>query len=308
MNPKPGPVMNFLKQLMKKLGADEVSRRAAALAFYSFLALAPLLIILVSILGLIYGKSGAQAHIIEQAQSAVGATAASALKTVIEHASSHGGGIIGVAVGGVLLLLGAATIFSELRADLNVIWQAEQPAQASFLHKLADHLLNRLLTFLALLAVGLLVLISVLASALVSGFGHRLSSRLPAASVILQVAEFLVFLAILTMLIAFLFKVLPGVKIHWKQVWIGALITAFLFSIGKLAIGLYLGRSSTSSSYGAAGAFVVLLLWIYYSAQILFVGAEVTVLLAKRAGDDSPNGQEAQAPESRKSSRAANRL
>lgn len=275
-------MLGFLKELARKWSADEVSRRAAALAFYTFLALAPLLILMVSILGLIYGKSGAQARIIEQAQSSVGPTAASALGTIIEHANSHGGGIIGVAIGGILLILGAAAVFAELQSDLNIIWDANEPKAKGFHQTVVQKITRRLLTFAALLGIGLLLLISIAASALVSGFGHRLGNWLPYPSLILQAAEFLVFLAIVTLLMAFLFKVLPDVRIRWKEVWLGAFVTALLFSIGKLGIGLYLGRSSTSSSYGAAGAFVILLLWIYYSAQIMLIGAEFTVVLARR--------------------------
>jgi len=275
--------LDFLKELAKRWSAHEVSRRAAALAFYSFLALAPLLILMVSILGLVYGRSGAQAHIIEQARSSLGSTASSALQTVIEHASSHGGGVIGAAVGGVLLILGAAAVFSELQTDLNVIWDANKPKAKGIRQAIVLNITHRLLTFAAVLGVGLLLLISIAASALVSGFARRLGDYLPYPSLILQAAEFLVFLCIVTLLMAFLFKVLPAAQIRWREVWVGAFVTALLFNIGKLGIGLYLGRSSTSSSYGAAGAFVVLLLWVYYSAQIIFLGAEFTAVLAKRA-------------------------
>lgn len=259
------------------------SRRAAALAFYSFLALAPLLLVMVSILGLVYGKSGAQAHIIEQAQNSVGPTAASALRTVIEHASSRGGGILGTALGFVLLLLGAAAVFSELQSDLNVIWDTDDPAAPGILQNVLQNIIRRLLTFGVLLGVGLLLLVSVVASAVVSGFAHRLGGSLPYPSVLLQAADFLVFLGIVTLLVAFLFKTLPDASIGWREVWVGALVTAVLFSVGKLAIGLYLGRISTSSSFGAAGAFVVLLVWIYYSAQILLSGAEFTAVLTRKA-------------------------
>ncbi|MFH0915912.1 MAG: YhjD/YihY/BrkB family envelope integrity protein, partial [bacterium] len=160
-------------QLVKKWNADEASRRAAALAFYTFLALAPLLIIMVSILGLIYGKSGAEADIIEQAQSAVGPSAASALKTVIENAASPRGGIIGVIAGGALLVLGASGIFSELQTDLRVILDVRDHSRRRILNKVV----GRLFTFVALLGVGLLLLVSLAAGALISGFAHRLGAR-----------------------------------------------------------------------------------------------------------------------------------
>jgi membrane protein len=276
--------MDFLQQLVQKRGTDEVSRRAAALAFYTFLALAPLLVVMVSILGLVYGRLGAQARIIEQAQSVVGPTAASALKTVIEHASSRGGGILGVAIGAFLVVLAAVGVFLELQTDLNVIWHVQAPTHQGIFQGMARQLTNRLLTFVALLGVGFMLLLSLLASALVAGFAHRLGNSIADPSIVLQAGESLVFLGIVTLLMAFLFRVIPNAVTPWKAVWTGSFVTALLFAIGKLAVGLYLGRSSTSSSYGAAGAFVVLLLWIYYSAQIFLLGAELTALLACRDG------------------------
>lgn len=270
--------MDTIKQLAKEWQADEISRRSAAIAFYTFLSLAPLLIILVSILGFVYGKSGAEANLMHQAQTSVGDTAASALKTILDHAGNRRSGIIGVIVGWVLLTIGASGILSELQSDLNVVWKVQKKPKRG----IWGTIINRLLTFLGLLVVGLLLLISLLAGALVSGFAHRLDGVLPAPGIILQVVQFLVFFGIIVLLIAYLFKVLPNTPIRWKDVWLGATITAFMFSVGKLAIGLYLGLSSTSSSFGAAGAFVVLLIWVYYSAQILLTGAVLTQIYAGR--------------------------
>jgi membrane protein len=276
--------MLFLKQLAKKWSADETSRRAAALAFYTFLALAPLVFIMVSIVGLAYGKAGAQADIIEQVRSTAGSTAASALQTIVENAGRFSVGIVGTVGGALLMLLSAVGVFSELQTGLKVIWGVSGRPRQGTRDQLRGqlHLADRALTFLALLGVGLLVVVSVIATTLVSAFAQRLGDLLPTPTLVLHVADFFVFLGILTLLVALLFKLLTKAAIPWRDLWLGALFTAFLFSVGKSAIGLYLGRSSTSSSYGAAAGFVVLLVWIYYSAQIFFFGAQFTALRAGR--------------------------
>ncbi len=277
----------FARQLVKKWNADETARRAAALAFYTFLSLAPLLFVAVSIAGLVYGKAGAQADVIEQVRSAVGPTAGSAVKTVIENAGSFRSGILGTVGGVVLLVASAVGVFSELQTDLNVIWGISDRPRPGIVKKL--NLMDRLLTFLALLGVGLLLLVSLVATTLVSAFGHELGDRLPAPTLVLHAADFVVFLGVVTVLMALLFKVLPRAKIRRSDLWLGAFVTALLFGVGKFAMGVYLGRAGMDSSYGAAAGFVVLLIWIYYSAQIFLIGAQFTAVrasrrLARRAG------------------------
>jgi membrane protein len=268
-----------LKKLLRKWQADEVSRRAAALAFYGFLSLAPLLIIVVSLLGLVYGEAEAQQRLLGQAESAVGETAASALRTILDNTDSGQAGIAGLVIGWALMFFGASRAFAELQADLNVIWGVGKQALR---RGLVITIIKRLLTFAAILGVGLLLLLSMLVSALIAGFAERLSENLPAPGLILQVSAFVAFLVVLTPIIAMLFKLLPQTTVRWKDLWLGAAFTAVLFSIGKLGIGLYLGRSASTSAFGAAGAFVVLLLWIYYSALILLLGAELTWFYATR--------------------------
>jgi membrane protein len=271
--------------LAQKWSADETSRRAAALAFYTFLALAPLMYIVVWIVGLVYGTAGAQADIIAQVRDAAGSTAASALQTIIENAGRFSTGILGSVGGVILLVLSAVGVYSELQSDLKVIWKIRDRSRSS----LKDHLkgqlrpVDRALTFLALLGTGLLAVVSVVATALVAAFAQKFSGVLPAPSLLLHVADFLVFLGMLTLFVALLFSLLPRTPLTWRHLWLGAFLTAFLFSVGKFAIGLYLGRGNLGSSYGAAGGFVVLLLWIYYSAQIFLLGAEFTALRASRA-------------------------
>jgi len=275
------PSARFLKKLGKKWSADETSRRAAALAFYTFLALAPLSFVMVSIVGLIYGRAEAQADIVARVQDMAGSTSASALQTIIRNVGSSTTGIIGTIGGTVLLVVSAAGVFSELQTALNVIWGSRDKPRHGVAGRL--NLLDRLLTFVALLGVGLLLIASLAATTLVAGFAHELDEVLPAPTLLLHIADFLVFLVIVTLLVVFLFKVLGRANVSWGDIWLGAFVTAFLFSIGKLLVGLYLGRAGMSSSYGAAGGFVLLLLWIYYSSQIFLLGAQFTALLGRRS-------------------------
>jgi membrane protein len=219
-------------------------------------------------------------------QGAVGSTAASALQTIIDNAGRFSAGIAGTVGGALLLLLSAVGVFLELQTDLKVIWGIRAGPRQGMRSRLKGllHPGDRALAFLALLGVGLLLVLSVIATTLVAAFAHRLGDMLPAPTLVLHVADFFVFLGIVTLLVALLFKLLPRATTKWRDLWLGALLTAFLFSIGKFAIGVYLGRGSTSSSYGAAAGFVVLILWIYYSAQIFFLGAQFTALRAGRRG------------------------
>jgi membrane protein len=270
----------FAEQLVRKWFADETPRRAAALAFYTFLSLAPLLFVAVSLVGLVYGKAGAQSDIIGQVQTAMGPTAASAVRTIVENAGGLTSGIFGTVGGVLLLVVSAVGVFSELQTGLNVIWGVASRPRPGIVKKLG--LFDRLLTFLALLGVGLLLLVSIATTTAVSLFAHKLGSRLPAPTLLLHIADFAVFLGLVTVLMAFLFKILPRATVKWADLWLGSLVTAFLFGLGKLALGVYLGRVGTGSSYGAAAGFVVLLLWIYYSAQIFLLGAQFTVVRASR--------------------------
>jgi membrane protein len=280
-----GTYAGFMVDLAKKWSAAETSRRAAALAFYAFLALAPLMYIIVWVVGLVFGRAGAQADIVAQVRDAAGPTAASALQIIIENAGRFTTGILGSVGGVILLVLSAAGVYSGLQSDLKVIWEIHDPPRSSIKDHIKGQLrpVDRALTFLALLGTGLLAVLSMVATALVAAFAHKFSGVLPSPTLVLHVADFLVFLGVITLFVALLFRLLPRAPLTWRQLWLGAFFTAFLFSVGKFAIGLYLGRGNMGSSYGAAGGFVVLLLWIYYSAQIFLLGAEFTALRASRA-------------------------
>lgn len=255
-------------------------RLAAALAFYTLLSLAPMLVLAVSVAGLAFGEEAARGEILGQLQTMIGLEGAAAVQSVLAHAQAPESGIVGTVVGGGVLLFGASGVFGELQDSLNVIWEVQpKPGRG-----IKGFLRDRFFSFTLVLGVAFLLLVSLVISAALAAIGAVFSSRLPGGEALWQVINVLVSLATVTALFALIFKIVPDVSIHWRDVWIGAFVTAVLFTLGKLAIGLYLGRSSVASPYGAAGSVVVLVVWVYYSAQILFFGAEFTQVYARRFG------------------------
>jgi membrane protein len=289
--------LRFVERFAAKWSADETSRRAAAIAFYTFLSFAPLTFILVSMLGLLYGESGAQADLVDQVRTVVGPTAASAVQTIVQNAGHPRAGVAGMIGSLAIMILSAIGVFSELQSALKVIWGV--PGRPR--HGIKDHLKGRLapadraLAFLALLGTGLMVVASVTATTFVAAFGHRLKGILPAPTLTLHAADFLVFVVIVTLLVALLFRILPRTTVDRGDLWLGALVTALLLSLGRFLIGVYLGHRSGSSSYGAAAGFVLLLLWIYYAALILLFGAQLTALRSHRRKDSKHSHSEVHA-------------
>lgn len=277
---KPKDLFNLAKQSFSEWSEDKAARLAAALAFYSMLSLAPLLIIAVAIAGFVFGQEAAQGEIVNQIGGLVGEESASAIQSMIQNASRPGGGIIATIVGVVTLLLGASGVFGQLQDALNTIWEVKPKPGQGIMALLKD----RFLSFTMVLGVGFLLLISLVISAALAGLGRFLSNTLPGGDAFWQIVNFIISFVIVTLLFALVFKVVPDARIAWGDVWIGAVVTAALFTIGRFAIGLYLGRGTFSSAYGAAGSLVVVLVWIYYSAQILFIGAEFTQVYANKYG------------------------
>jgi membrane protein len=257
------------------------SSTGAALAFYTLFAIAPILIIAMAIAGLLIGADVAQAHILDQMRALLGDTGAAAVRTLITSATFEHRSGLAAAVGLLTLLVGATSVFSELESALNRIWKTpsrrEPDGWWSFIR-------TRLLSFGLILGVGFLLLVSLSASAALAAFGSWLGSFLPGGQVILSLLDLVLGFAMATVLFAMIFKYVPREKITWGDVWIGAVVTASLFTIGKACIGIYLGRNAVTSAYGAAGSFVVLLLWVYYSAQIFLFGAEFTCTFAYAHG------------------------
>lgn len=270
----------LLKDTFSEWKADNASRLGAALAFYSLFSMAPLLIIVISIAGLVFGRDAAQGRVVEQLQGLVGREAARSIETIIGTARAPAPSIITAAAGVIALLLGASGVFGELQAALNVIWNAPpRPAQA-----IPQMIKDRFLSFTMVLGTGFLLLVSLVISAALAALNDSLARLVVVSPSVLQAANIVISFAVTALMFAMIFKRLPDVRIAWADVWIGASATALLFTVGKVLIGLYLGKSSVASTYGAAGSVVILLLWVYYSAQILFFGAEFTQVYANKYG------------------------
>lgn len=267
--------------LVQQSGAAWVEDRAptlgAALAFYSAFSLAPLLIVVIAVAGAVFGVDAARGAIVGQIAGLVGAPAAEAIQSLLKAAQETSSSIFATAVGLVTMLVGATTIVVELQDDLDHIWKAPKREGSSLLALLRA----RVLSLGMILGVGFLLLISLVLSAAVAALAAYSESHFPgAAPLLLHLWNPVLSVAATTVLFAMLYKWLPNVPIAWKDVWVGAFITAILFTAGRFAIGLYLGRSALASAYGAAGTLVVLLLWLYYSAQVFLFGAEFTCLYA----------------------------
>lgn len=277
---RPKLVYTLLKDTVTDWLDDKAARLAAALAFYTLLSLAPLLIIAVSVAGLVFGDEAARGEITGQLQGLLGVQGAEAIESVLANAKSPTSGVLGTIVGVVVLLFGASGVFGELQGALDQIWEVEPKSGRGVKGFLRD----RFFSFTLVLGVGFLLLVSLVLSAVLAAVGGFMASHLPGGEVVWQVINFAISLGVMTVLFALIFKVVPDVQIEWRDVWIGALVTAALFALGKLGIGMYLGRSSIGSPFGAAGSVVVLVVWVYYSAQILFFGAEFTQVYARHRG------------------------
>jgi membrane protein len=270
----------FIKQIASEWSKDSVPRLGAALAYYTALSLAPLLVIALSVAALFFGDQAARSQLDEQLGSLVGAEGGKAIQDMIASANQPKIGGIATVLSIGTLLLGAAGVFGELQSSLNTIWGVKPKEGRGIWGFLRD----RFLSMAMVLGIVFLLLVSLLLNTALSAITKFFYSAPDAAAIVGQSIDFSVSLVVITLLFALMFKVLPDVKMAWRDVWLGAFVTSLLFNIGKIAIGLYLGRSSMASSYGVAGSFVVLLVWIFYSAQILFLGAEFTEVYANRYG------------------------
>ncbi len=277
----PSKLFSLLKQTFSEWSEDKAPVFAAALAYYTVFSLAPLLVIIIGILGIIYGQGNAQDQIISQIQSLTSENVATTIQGILNAQADSGGGVLATVLGTITLLVGATGVFAQLQNALNTIWEVKpDPDKGGVMHLL----LVRLLSLGMVLAIAFLLLVSLLLSTALSVLGNYFADVLPGAEFIWQIVNVLVSFAIITLLFALIFKYLPDVKIAWGDVWVGAAVTSLLFVIGKFLISWYLSRGGVASAYGAAGSLVVLLLWVYYSAQILFFGAEFTQVYAKEEG------------------------
>lgn len=273
-------IKTVVVQSVKEWIDDKAPRLGAALAYYTIFSIAPLLVISIAIVGFVLGEDAARGGIADELSTMVGPQAAEAIQTMVANAGKEkGSGIWASIFSTALLLFGASNVVVQLKESLNAVWDVPDKVSSGIM----GFIKTRFLSFGFVLGVGFLLLVSLVLSTVLSAAGKFLGNALPMAP-LLQVLNIVLSLGVITVLFAMIFKFLPDVKLPWRDVWLGAAITAVLFTLGKYALGLYLARSSVASAYGAAGSLVVILVWVYYSAQICFFGAEVTQVYSRTYG------------------------
>lgn len=278
---QPRDLFPLIKEAASDWVDDGAMRLSSSLAYYAIFSLAPLLVIVVSIAGLVFGEEAARGQLAQQIAKLAGARAGDAIHAAVHSSASHQTtGVLATIIGSAVLLFGASTVFAELKDALNIIWGVIVKPGRPFLTMVRD----RFFSFSIVLAIGFLLLISLVISILLAALGIYMSGHLQLPSAVWQAWDFLISFMVVSCLFAMIFKLLPNVIIRWRDVWLGSISTAFLFTVGKFFIGYYLAASSIASSFGAAGSVVIVLVWIYYSACILFFGAEITKIYARKFG------------------------
>jgi membrane protein len=276
----------LLKQTAAEWQEDKVPLLAAALAYYTTFSLAPLLVIAIAIAGAVFGQDAVQGEIVGQIQGLVGKQGAEAIQSMLQNAYRPGsGGAVATGIGIVTLLFGASGVFGQLQEALNTIWHVKPKPGLGW----KGFLQARFLSFAMVVVIGFLLLVSLVISAVLAGVTNFVGYLFPGLTIAGQILNFVISFSVVTVLFALIYKVLPDVVIPWKYLWLGSIFTAMLFNIGKFLIGLYLGSSGVSSTYGAAASLGIILVWVYYSAQILLIGAVFTKVYAQRRGRIRPS-------------------
>ena len=276
-------VTALLRQAGAAWFADNAPRIGAALAFYTLFSLAPVLIVAVSVAGFVFGEKAAQGEIVRQFQGLMGTQGATAIETIIQSTNRPALGVFATTLGLLAILVGASGAFNELQDALNMIWKVDSRTR-SFWTIISR---QRLFSLGLVVATGFLLLTSLVVSAALSAAERFVSNVLPISAILLESINFVFSFGVITILFVFILKFIPDASIAWRDVWMGAAVTSLLFTIGKVAIGFYLGHSALTSAYGAAASLVIFLIWIYYSAQILLFGAELTHVYALKYGSRS---------------------
>lgn len=280
-----GFVFGILKDAGLEFWKDKAPRLGAAIAFYTALSLSPLLVVVIGIAGLIFGDEAARGEIAHQITNLVGKEGAEAVEVMLAS-RTRSDGIFATVVGLIMLFVGATGLFAQLQDALDTIWgvEAKQTEKTSTTRDILGVIWDRALSFSLVCGMAFLLLVSLVVSALLTAFAGWLNSWFPESAVLLGLINLVLTLAFTSAMFGMIFKILPHVRLAWTDVWVGAVVTAGLFTLGKYLIGLYLGQAAIGSAYGAAGSFVVLLVWVYYSTQILLFGAELTYVYATRLG------------------------
>jgi membrane protein len=272
----------FLVCVFDKWSDDKAPKLGAALSFYTIFSLAPLLIIIISVAGLLFGEEAARGEIVQQIEGLIGREGAEIVQTALKNTSNSESGIIAILVSLFTSIVGSTIVFVELQDSLDLIWKVKPKPGRNLIKGLVR---DRLMSFAIVVGAGFLLLVSLIISAAISSLNNFISENLIIIPIwVLELINIIISFGIVYILFAMIYKILPDVHNGWSDVWIGALITSLLFVLGKYLIGIYIGTSTLSSTYGAAGSLVVLLLWVYYSAQIIFLGAEFTAVYAERYG------------------------
>lgn len=275
-------VYTYLKQVFTEFVEDDILKYSASLAYYTVFSLAPLLIIIISVCGALFGKEAIQGQVYGQIKGLVGTDAAIQIQDTIKNIHLTGSSVFASVVSIIILLIGATGIFGEVQDSLNKIWGLRMKKKRVSWWRV---IINRLLSFSIIISIGFIMMVSLLLNALVAAFGNFLARYFSEFSVIIvEITDNVLTFIITTFLFSLMFKVLPDAKIKWKDVLIGGFITAVFFTLGKLAIGYYLGSSNIATIYGAAGSIMIIMVWVYYSSIILYLGAEFTKVYAKLYG------------------------
>ncbi|BCA56041.1 Ribonuclease BN [Nitrospira sp. KM1] len=259
---------------------DRAPRMGAALAYYTTFAMVPLLLIAIAITGMVFGREASEGMILDHVSQLIGAQSTAAIKDMLRRADQPSSGILSTILSVGALLVGASGLFGELQDSLNTIWRIP-PKEGGGLWGLIR---DRFFSFLTVIGSGFLLLVSLILSVAVAALGKWFGHLLPFPEFLLETFNLLLSFSVITFLFALIFKILPDTTLAWRDVWLGAMISAGLFSIGKFAIGMYIGKTEVGSAYGAAGSLVIVLVWVYYSAQILLYGVELTKVYACKSG------------------------
>jgi membrane protein len=286
---KAGAILGLLKQTVNEWLDDRGFTRSASLSYYTVFSIAPLLLIATAVASFAFGREAVTGQLQSELEGMVGESGAKAIQEMMKSASKPGAGIVATILGVAMVVIGATGAFVELQDTLNDMWGVDKNKSSGII----GFLRARFVSLAMVLVIAFLLLVSLVVSTGLSAVGAYSAQVLPAWQITLQIVNLVVSFVVITLLFAAIYKVLPNVKIAWRDVWLGAAVTSVLFSIGKLLIGLYLGKSSASSSYGAAGSFAVLLIWINFSSMILFLGAEFTQVVSRaRRGIKDKGGSE----------------
>ena len=276
----PRSFITVISRTVQEFLDDQPFDLAGALSYYTLLSIAPLLLVVIAVAGLVFGEEAVRGQVVTQIADLVGRQSAQLIQSMLASSYHPERGMLAAVIGIALVVFGATTVFAQLQTSLNRIWHVEAAPD----NALWGFIRHRLLSVGLVLTIALLLLVSLVITALLAGFQGYLNASFPKGALVWQVLNVLVSLGLITVLIAMIFKFLPDAKIEWRDTWLGAFITSLLFTIGKFLIGLYLGQASVGSTYGAAGSAVVLMIWIYYASLILFFGAKITQVMARSRG------------------------